>query len=243
MCFFKKKNISKNKTPLDPNKMPKHIAFIADGNGRWALSRGLVRVEGHRVGAKAIEKVVKRCMELAIPVVSFYCFSTENFSRPEGEVNFIFNLFREYKGASQKFIDRGIKFRLMGDKTLFPKDMQEIIDDLSEKTKDCDKIILNFGFGYGSRHEIVGAVNKILKEGKEQVTEEEFAHYLYTDGLPDPDLIVRASGEHRLSNFMLYQAAYSEFYFPNVHWPDFDADVVDDCVREYQSRHRRYGKI
>lgn len=239
MWPFKKKN----KKEIDLGNMPKHIAFIADGNGRWAQKRGLPRVEGHKVGEEAIQKVLKRCIELNIPVVSFYCFSTENFSRPKSEVDFIFNLFRKYKDKIDDYVNEGVKFRLMGDINLFPEDMQETLAELIEKTKDCKKCTFNFGFGYGSRHEIITAVNELIASGVTNITEEEFSNYLYTAGLPDPDLIVRASGEQRLSNFMMYQAAYSEFYFPKTHWPDFNADVVDECIIAYQSRKRRFGKI
>jgi len=239
--FKKKKKETEDK--IDMNNIPKHIAFIADGNGRWAQRRGLPRFEGHRVGEEAIRKVLDRCSELGIKVASFYCFSTENFQRPKAEVDYIFNLFRKYKDKVDSFIKKGIQVRHMGDINLFPEDMQEIIRELVEKTKDCDKIVFNFGFGYGSRHEIVTAVNNLIKSGVTTITEEDISRELYTSGQPDPDLIVRASGEQRLSNFMLYQAAYSEFYFPDVHWPDFDADMVDKCVIAFQKRKRRFGKV
>ena len=242
MGLFSRKKKS-NVPNIDMNNLPKHIAFIADGNGRWATNKGLARFEGHKVGYEAIFKVLDRCLELNISVVSFYCFSTENFQRPKAEVEYIFNLFRKYKDKAESLKEKGVKFRLMGDLSLFPEDMQEILMDLTEKTKDCNKCILNLGFGYGSRHEIVTAVNKVLSSGVKNVTQTDFEKYLYTHGLPDPDLIVRASGEQRLSNFMLYQAAYAEFYFPKVHWPDFDASVVDECILAYQSRNRRFGKI
>ena len=241
MWPFKKKKAKEQK--IDMNNLPRHIAFIADGNGRWAQKRGLPRSEGHKVGEEAIQKVLQRCSELGIKVASFYCFSTENFKRPKEEVEYIFNLFRKYRNKIDEYKDKGIQVRLMGDISLFPDDLQEILTEMVEKTKNCDKLIFNFGFGYGSRHEIIGAINQLLKEKVEVITEEEFDKYLYTNGLPDPDLIVRASGEQRLSNFMLYQAAYSEFYFPETHWPDFNADVVDECVLAYQKRKRRFGKI
>ena len=241
MCWFKKKKTKLQE--IDMNNIPKHIAFIADGNGRWATRRGLPRFEGHKEGDKAIRRVLDRCAELGIKVASFYCFSTENFKRPKEEVDYIFNLFRKYGEKVDKFIEKGYKVRLMGDISLFPEDMQKILTDLQEKTKNCDKLIFNFGFGYGARHELCDAINKIIKDGIKTVDEKTLSNYLYTAGLPDPDLIVRASGEQRLSNFMLFQAAYSEFYFPKTHWPDFDAKTVDECVLAYQQRNRRYGKI
>ena len=230
--FKKKKKIEEK---IDMERLPKHIAFIADGNGRWAQRRGLPRFEGHRVGEEAIRKVLNRCLELGIKHTSFYCFSTENFQRPKAEVDYIFNLFRKYREKVDSFIEKGIQVRLMGDITL--------LKELTLKTKDCDKLVFNFGFGYGSRHEIVNAVNQLIKSGVKTITEEDISNALYTAGQPDPDLIVRASGEQRLSNFMLYQAAYSEFYFPETHWPDFNADMVDKCILAFQKRKRRFGKI
>ena len=240
MWPFKKKN----KEIIDISNMPKHIAFIADGNGRWAKKRGLPRSEGHRVGADAVGKVVDRCLELGVEVVSFYLFSTENFKRPKSEVDYIFDLFRKfYKDKAEEYKKKGIRFKLMGDISLFPDDMQQMLKDLENDTKNLKKLICNVGLGYGSRHEIVTAVNKMIAEKIESIDEELFSKYLYTSEIPDPDLIVRASGEQRLSNFMLWQSAYSEFYFPKTHWPDFDAKVVDECIIEYQKRNRRFGKI
>ena len=234
----------KNKQIIDLSNMPKHIAFIADGNGRWAKKRGLPRSEGHRVGADAVEKVVDRCLDLGIGVVSFYLFSTENFNRPQTEVDYIFNLFRKlYEDKADEYKKKGIRFKLMGDITLFPEDMQEMLLKLEKDTKHLNKCICNFGLGYGSRREIVTAVNKIIENGVSKIDEQSFSKYLYTSELPDPDLIVRASGEQRLSNFMLWQAAYSEFYFPKTHWPDFNAKIIDECILEYQKRNRRFGKI
>ena len=238
--FKKRKN---NKIVLDMKKIPHHIGFICDGNGRWATKRGLPRFEGHKAGVDALKRVIARCSELGVGVLSFYCFSTENFSRPKAEVDYLFGLFRSLEQYADKFVENGIQFRLMGDKKLFPEDMQLILTNLEEKTKNCDKIIANFGLAYGGRHEIISAVNKILDSGIKNISEDDFGNYLYTAGLSDPDLIVRASGEQRLSNFMLYQAAYSEFYFPKVHWPDFDARVVDESISAFQSRHRRFGKV
>ena len=240
MGWFRKKK----KDVTNEGVVPKHIAFIADGNGRWANEKGLPRFEGHKAGKETIKKVLDRCYERGVSIVSLYCFSTENFDRPKEEVDYIFNLFRNF---SNEFPDslkkRDTRFNLMGDISLLPEDIQEQMVSLTEKTKDCNSHVLNFGFAYGSRREIVSAVNKIIKDGIKEVDEKTFEKYLYTAGLPDPDLIVRASGEHRLSNFMLYQAAYSEFYFPNKYWPDFDEDTVDECIEAFQNRKRRFGKL
>lgn len=238
MAWFKKKSKISNEN------VPFHIAFIADGNGRWAKERGLKRTEGHKVGKEAIKKVLDRCYERGINTVSLFLFSTENFSRPKEEVDYIFNLFRQFSDEIlESLLKRDVKFRLMGDKSLLDEDIQKRLEVLSEKTKNCTKHILNFGIAYGARHEIIDAINRLIKDKIEVVTEDIFEKYLYTSGLSDPDLIVRASGEQRLSNFMLYQAAYSEFYFPKKYWPDFDASVVDECIEAYQKRKRRFGNI
>ena len=238
MAWFKRKN-KEQKT----GNVPKHIAFIADGNGRWATEKGLPRFEGHKSGKEAIKKVLDRCYERGIEIVSLFCFSTENFNRPKEEVDYIFDLFRNWEGLADSLIKRDAKFRLMGDLSLIPEDIQEKLKDIIEKTSHCKTHVLNFGFAYGARHEIINAVNNLIKDGVKEVNEEIFEKYLYTAGLADPDLIVRASGEQRLSNFMLYQAAYAEFYFPSKYWPDFDAKVVDECIEAYQKRKRRFGKV
>lgn len=239
MAWFKRKKAKEQVSDI----VPKHIAFIADGNGRWANERGLPRFEGHKAGKETIKKVLDRCLERGVQTVSLYCFSTENFNRPKEEVEYIFNLLRAKKDLSDSLIKRDCKFRLMGDASMLPSDIAEQMQKITEDTADCKKCVLNFGFAYGSRHEIISAVNNLIKDGVKVVDEATFENYLYTAGLPDPDLIVRASGEQRLSNFMLYQAAYSEFYFPDKFWPDFDAKVVDECIEAYQKRKRRFGKI
>ncbi len=239
MAIFRKK-ISKQES----EEPMQHIAFIADGNGRWANEKGLPRFEGHKAGKDALKKVIERCFQRGIKIVSLYLFSTENFSRPKDEVDYIFNLIRSFKDKLlEALLKRNAKFRLMGDAALLPEDIQNIISELNEKTKNCSAHVLNVGLAYGGRHEIVSAVNKLLSDKVKVVSEKDFENYLYTAGLPDPDLIVRASGEMRLSNFMLYQSAYSEFYFPKKYWPDFDGKVVDECIEVYQSRKRRYGNI
>lgn len=222
--------------------VPKHIGFIVDGNGRWALRRNLKRSEGHRAGVEAVEKVVKRCFERGVEVVSLYCFSTENFNRPKEEVDYLFNLFKEMSDYGKSLVEDKIGFRVMGDKSLLPDDVVEVLNKLEHDTASFKQKIVNFGIGYGSRREIVGAINRLVKEGI-QVDEESFKNYLYTAGLPDPDLIVRSSGEQRLSNFMLYQAAYTEFYFPKTFFPDFTPAMVDKCIAVYQKRKRRFGKV
>ena len=239
MAWFKRKE-----QKIDMTRLPKHIAFIADGNGRWANKRGLARTLGHKAGKDAIKKVLDRCIELKIEVVSMFCFSTENFGRPKQEVDYIFDLFRQVKDNLLKsLIDRNVKFRHIGDKKLLPEDLANDLAYMENATSSCTGSIFNLALAYGGRHEIIDAVKQMIYDGKSDIDEESFKNYLYTAGEPDPDLIVRASGEKRLSNFLLYQAAYAEFYFPDTYWPDFDAKTVDECIIEYQKRKRRYGKI
>lgn len=233
----------KTKTLLTNENIPSHIAFIADGNGRWATERGLPRTEGHKNGKDAIKKVIDRCFERGVNTVSIFCFSTENFNRPQPEVDYIFNLFVKMKdNLKDSLLKRNAKLRLSGDKSLLPQAVVDAFNEIAEVTKNCEKHILNLCLGYGARHEIVSAINHLVEKGI-KVDETTFSSYLYTSGLSDPDLIVRASGEQRLSNFMLWQSAYSEFYFPKKYWPDFDAKMVDECICEFQKRKRRFGKI
>lgn len=233
----------KNKIELSEENIPKHIAFIADGNGRWATERGLPRCEGHKNGKDAIKKVIDRCFERKVEIVSIFCFSTENYKRPKPEVDYIFNLFVNMKDKlKQSLIKRDARLHLVGDESMLPTDVKVAFNEIVKATENCKSHILNLCLAYGARHEIVTAINKLVEKGI-KVTEETFSSYLYTAGQCDPDLIVRASGEQRLSNFMLYQCAYSEFYFPKKYWPDFDAKTVDECISVYQKRKRRFGKI
>lgn len=238
MWFRKKKQ-----QVVTNENIPSHIAFIADGNGRWATERGFPRTEGHKNGKDAIKRVLDRCFERGVQTVSIFCFSTENFNRPQSEVDYIFNLFVKMKdNLKESLIKRDAKLRLCGDEKLLPKDVCSAFNDIVDATKNCSKHVLNLCLAYGARHEIVSAVNTLIEKGI-KVDEKTFSSYLYTAGLPDPDLIVRASGEQRLSNFMLWQSAYSEFYFPKKYWPDFDAKMVDECICEFQKRKRRFGKL
>jgi len=218
------------------NQLPRHIAFIMDGNGRWASARGLARKFGHEAGAKAVMRAVERCAELGIKVVSFYAFSTENWGRSEEEVKGIFDIARGF--SYDKLIQNGVRVVTMGDVTKFPKDLQDKLAEVIAKTKDNTKITVNLCINYGGRAEIIRAVNN----AKKPVTEESFKEYLYGADLPDPDFIVRTSGEQRISNFMLYQMAYAELYFPKLFWPNVNAKFIDRCVAEFQKRKRRFGK-
>ncbi len=232
------------KNKIDYQRLPQHIAFIMDGNGRWAKKRGFVRTVGHKNGVISLEKVIKHSYKLGIKVVSFFAFSTENWNRPKDEVDYIFKLVEDYlRDNKDKFVENNIKIRIIGDITKLKKSLQKHIIEAQELTKDCDGISLNVCLNYGSRAEIIMAINQIIKDGIKQVDDEIFRKYLQTQGIVDPDLIIRTSGEYRLSNFMLYQGAYSELYFPKTRWPDFKEKQLEKAIIEYQKRERRFGKI
>ena len=225
-------------------KLPKHIAFIIDGNGRWAKERGLIRSLGHKEGLVTLEKIVKECFfEYGIPIVSVYAFSTENWNRPKKEVDFLMKLFKSYLGKNfmKKYPD--VRFNLMGDIAGLPEDIAKRAQDLTEKTKDRDKFIFNIGINYSGQDELVIAMNSIIKEGLKSVDKETIANHLFTKGQPPVDFVVRTSGEQRLSNFMLWQVAYAEFYFPKTYWPAFNSEELHKALLEYQSRDRRFGAI
>lgn len=224
--------------------IPTHIGFIMDGNGRWAKQRKLPRTMGHREGVNALEKVVFACRDRGIKVVSVYAFSTENWNRPKAEVNALFGMITKFtKTRLEKYASEGIRVTFMGDLTVLPEDCQESIKTIIEKTKKNSTLTFNICLNYSGRQEILYAVNKLLSENKTSVTEEEFKNAMFSKGLPDPDIIVRSSGEMRISNFMLYEIAYSEFIFIDDLWPDFDEKTVDKILEIYQKRDRRFGRI
>lgn len=226
------------------NKKLNHLAIIMDGNGRWAIKRGKPRLFGHKAGIESFKRVIKACGELGIGVLSVFAFSTENWTRPQEEVDGIMNLITEFcEQDLDNAITNGVKVVTMGDLSKLPQKLQDSLNNVIEKTKNNNKLILNIGINYGARAEILRAVNNIIKDGIKECDEQTFNSYLYTANLPDPDLIIRASGEKRLSNFMLYQCAYSEFYFPKVHWPDFNKKVIEKAIKVYQKRNRRFGGL
>ena len=241
MAFKKNKD---EKVEINMENLPKHIAFICDGNRRWARSRGLPTLLGHKEGVEAIKRILKRASELQLKQLTFFCFSTENFNRSKEEVEYLFNLFREIEKMTDDFVKYDYRFHHTGDKSLLPQDMLNIIDKVERKTKDCKKGVVNIALAYGGRNDIVNAVKKMVKEKikPEDVNEEMFKNYLTTGESSDVDLIVRTSGEQRISGFMLYNMAYAELYFVKKHWPSFTGDDLDDCIAEFQSRHRRFGK-
>ena len=233
---------NKSKKKL-PSKLPTHISFIIDGNGRWAQKRGLPRLMGHRKGMKAVEDTINNLVEFGIPYASFYCFSTENWKRDSEEVNGLFEIFRDYASKLDNFKDKNIKVKVFGDMSKFPQDMQNSLKNLIEETKNNDGLTVMLCLNYGGRDEITMAVNKLLKEGKKEVSQKDISDSLYSAGIPDPDLVVRTSGENRVSNYMLWQIAYSELYFPKTYWPDFDRNEFIDALWAYSKRNRRFGGL
>lgn len=229
----------------DLQKLPTHIAFIIDGNGRWAKERGLTRSMGHKEGFKTLEKIVKECFfDYQIPIVSIYAFSTENWNRPKKEVDFLMNIFRKnfnVKKFAKDYPD--VKFNLMGDPKGLPEDIAEKTKELMEITKDNSKYIFNLGMNYSGQDELVIAINNIINEGVKNVDREVVAQHLFTKNQPPVDFVIRTSGEQRLSNFMLWQVAYAEFYFPKTYWPSFDSDDLYNALKVFESRDRRFGKI
>ncbi len=229
---------------IDVNNIPKHIAIIMDGNGRWAKRRMLPRLAGHKEGVEALKRVTKAGRELGVKVMSFFAFSTENWKRDSEEVNGIFDLVKKHLSENfDSFVNDNIKIVTMGDISKLPQDLYQMLLDIQEKTKNNNDFIVNIGLNYGSRAELVRAFNNLAEKNKKNITEEDLKNELYTCDLPDPDLVIRTSGEQRLSNFMLFQSAYSELYFPKIHWPDFDKKQLKKAIIEYQSRDRRFGDI
>jgi len=224
--------------------LPRHIAFIIDGNGRWAKAKGLTRSMGHKAGMKNLERIIKECFyTYGIEYISIYAFSTENWNRPQKEVDYLMKLFRGYLTKSFKDTYPGVKLNIMGDYSKFPDDLAESAKATMEETKDNAKFTLNLGINYSGRDELVYAVNNIIAEGIEQVDKDIIDNHLYTGGQPPLDFCVRTSGENRLSNFMLWQIAYAELYFPKVYWPAFSKKDLLEALKVYQSRDRRFGAI
>ncbi|HWL23653.1 MAG TPA: isoprenyl transferase [Ureibacillus sp.] len=231
--------------------LPSHIAIIMDGNGRWAKKRALPRIAGHHEGMKIVRKIARVADDLGgIKVLTLYAFSTENWKRPKTEVEYLMSLPEKFLNSFlPEILERNIKITLMGNKDGLPKQTQLVLDDAMEKTKDNTGLILNFAMNYGSRDEIVKAMKAILsniESGKmscDDIDETIVNQYLMTSSLPEPDLLIRTSGEVRLSNFMLWQLAYTEFWFTETLWPDFNEQTFLKALHDYQKRNRRYGGL
>lgn len=227
---------------IDKSNLPRHVAIIMDGNGRWAKMRHLPKIAGHRHGIESVRRVVEYCRKLGIPVLTVYAFSTENWKRPKREVNALMGFIEEYlKKELDNFKKNQIRLNCIGRLDRLPPRIKKSIDEAMEETKSFSKLIFNVALNYGARSEIVDAVNKIIDSGRERIDEESFNQFLYTKGLPDPDLLIRTSGEMRLSNFLLWQISYTEFYFTQKLWPDFTKEDLEKAIEAYQKRNRRYG--
>ncbi len=224
--------------------LPLHVGIIMDGNGRWAVKRGLPRIEGHRKGAETTEKIVIAASNLGIKYLSLYAFSTENWKRPKEEVNFLFSLMYEYvRSKLNLFLENNVKFRAMGRLWELPDYLQEGFAWMEEQTASCTGMTAVFAVNYGGRQEILDAVNRILKSGLDSVDQETFRRYLYIPELPDLDLLIRTSGELRISNFLLWQSAYTELWFTDTLWPDFTEEEFKKALEDFSRRERRFGGI
>jgi len=235
---------------IDKTKVPQHIAIIMDGNGRWAEGQSLPRTQGHIQGVKRVEEIMDVAQELGIKVITLFTFSTENWNRPENEVSLIMNILTAVlERKLQKLKKDNIQLRTIGRTDRIPEPLLKTLTSVIEETKKNTGLIVNLAFNYGARVEIVDAVQNIVTsvcEGQlnvEDIGEETISNALYTKGLPDPDLLIRTSGEQRISNFLLWQLSYAEFYFTEKLWPDFNTEEFKNAIIDYQARERRYGKV
>jgi len=247
----------KNKLAWEPEKLPRHIAIVMDGNGRWAKKRALPRTAGHAVGAETFRRTATYCKDIGIEYLTVYAFSTENFNRPQEEIDAIMELLEKYLHESIEKMERDkVKMKFLGDTSILSPKLKELIAKTEELSKKFEGVQVNICLNYGSRTEILKAVRDMVKtlylahgtiasyeEALADLTEETFASHLYSADIPDPDLIIRPGGEMRLSNFLLWQAAYSEYYFTDTLWPDFNERELDKAIIAYQSRERRFGEI
>lgn len=231
-------------------KVPQHIAIILDGNGRWAKKKGMPRNYGHAQGSKNVERICEDAYRLGVKYLTVYAFSTENWKRPQDEVNALMNLLRNYMKTCLKTAEKNrMRVRVLGDKTALDEDIRGRIGELEEATKNNDGLNFQIALNYGSRDEMIRAMKKMCKDIKtdtialEQIDEKLFETYLDTHDIPDPDLMIRTSGEQRLSNYLLWQLAYSEFYFTDVLWPDFTKAELIKAIEYYNSRDRRFGGV
>ncbi len=228
----------------DSSKLPKHVAIIMDGNGRWAKKRGLPRLLGHRAGISALERTLRAAGEMGIKYFSVYAFSTENWNRPILEVTGLMKLLQYYaKKKIPELVKNGVKVRFCGSRHGVPEEVLKIIDWSEKETAACSRITLIVCFNYGGRQEIIDAVAAAQAAGETITCEKDFAKFLYLPDVPDPDLIIRTSGELRISNFWLWEGAYSEYYFTDIFWPDFGAEELKKALDSYVGRERRYGRV
>ncbi len=234
-------------------KVPEHIGIIMDGNGRWAKQRGLPRSEGHKAGANVFRKICEYAGDIGVKNITFYAFSTENWRRPPEEVSALMNLFRDYLREAEERQEenkqKGMRIHFLGHRDGVPEDIIELFDTTERDSQDADRIDVNIAINYGGRLEIVDAVKQLalkVKNGElepDDITEDDISNHLYTAGQADPDLIIRPSGEYRLSNFLIWQSAYSEFWFSDILWPDFTEADLDRAIDDFNARNRRFGGV
>lgn len=241
MLFNKKKE-------LDINSIPKHIAIIMDGNGRWAKKRGFTRSMGHREGSRTLKKIVEACYQLGVKYLTVYAFSTENWSRPQEEVDELMKLLLEYlRNAEKELAGKKVRIRVIGEKKNLPDEIVKEIERVEKNTENIEGLDFIIALNYGGRQELVEAVSRLVEDFDAglitEINEKAISERLYTNGIPNPDLLIRTSGEMRLSNFLIWQLSYSEFYFSDVLWPDFSENHLKEAIISYQGRQRRFGGV
>lgn len=235
---------------LDPEKLPGHLAIIMDGNGRWAQERMLKRIVGHRKGVETVRNIVEESSRLGIKFLTLFAFSSENWLRPKAEVRALMALLKAYLAKeTSRMMNNNIRFSVIGDRADLPEDVNKSVSNAIEKTSQNSGMVLTLALSYGSRQEITGGIRALTDDllagriAREHITEQLISSYLYTSEIPDPDLLIRTSGEMRISNFLLWQIAYTELYFTDVNWPDFNKEEFHRALAAYQARERRYGLI
>lgn len=235
---------------IDKNNIPQHIAIIMDGNGRWAKKRGLSRSMGHREGARVVKKIIEEAYDIGVRYLTFFAFSAENWSRPKEEVDELMKLYLEYlKSAENETSDKNVRVRIIGSREGLSKEIIDQIHKIEQNTRQRNRMTLNIALNYGGRQDILQAAQRIVEDVqngkllKDEITLEELQKRLYTEDMPDPDLLIRTSGEMRISNFLIWQCSYSEFYFSPVLWPDFREKHLHEAIAEYQRRNRRFGGL
>lgn len=238
--------MAKSIQEIPAERIPQHIAIIMDGNGRWAKKRGMPRLFGHRAGTENLRQIIRACVEFGVKYLTIYAFSTENWGRPAEEVNGLKEIFHNaFTNEFEEMYREGVKIIHLGQREGIDPSLLKEIDYAVEKSKNNDRLILSIGLNYGSRNEIMHAFRRMVADGlePESITEETISSYLFTAGIPDPDLVIRTSGEQRLSNFLLWQSAYSEWEFPETLWPDFGRNALLQAIDDYSKRNRRFGKL
>ena len=233
-------------TALNMNNIPQHVAIIMEGNGRWAKERGQARLFGHNAGMEALREIVRHSQKLGVKYLTVYAFSTENWKRPDDEVSGIFKLLIRYFNSEIKELnENNVRVNMLGDWSKIPKESVNAVNSALNTTKNNTGLVFSIALNYGGRDDIVHAVKRLAVQGRDllHVTEEDISENLYTAGMPDPELIIRTSGELRISNFLIWQGAYSEIVVTPVYWPDFTPEVYEDCILEYQKRDRRFGGV